>query len=322
MAFRRDPRGAYGMAGTRKNLLIAGSHRSGSTYLGSVLRRSGKYWYLHEPCNRRFGMAKVRHSFPYAAIDDPTEYNPVIDELVRGIPTYKSFNISTARRERLKPYMSNIRGQLRHAAYGVFLKHLWPMLVKDPIASFAADYVWKKFDFDVIVLIRHPAAFYQSIRRRNWSFDFRNFLQQDRLMARHLSDYREMMTRDLSKVEEISLLWACIYKVLADFHAEADGAWIWLRHEDLCLDPMGEISAIMDRLDIPMSRRVEAYIRRTTGGESADARGDRLHDLVRNSEDVAYSWRGKVGRDELRRIRDITMPVAGRYYAEAEWAIE
>ncbi len=55
-------------------------------------------------------------------------------------------------------------------------------LVKDPIALFSAEWLAATFDMRVLVMIRHPAAFAASIRRRGWRHRFADFLEQPLLM--------------------------------------------------------------------------------------------------------------------------------------------
>lgn len=57
-------------------------------------------------------------------------------------------------------------------------------LLHDPLALFSAEWLARRFDFDVVVLIRHPAAFVASVKSLHWEHPFDHFLKQAPLDAR------------------------------------------------------------------------------------------------------------------------------------------
>ena len=68
---------------------------------------------------------------------------------------------------------------------------------------------------EVIVLVRHPAAFAGSLKRRQSAFLFEDFLEQERLWAMKLAPFsepiKEMTRKQHSVVEQAALLWSCLY---------------------------------------------------------------------------------------------------------------
>src|SRR4029079_14970877 len=54
-------------------------------------------------------------------------------------------------------------------------------LMKDPIALLSAEWLAATFDMDVVVLIRHPAAFAASLKRLGWKHSFATFIQEGRV---------------------------------------------------------------------------------------------------------------------------------------------
>lgn len=89
---------------------------------------------------------------------------------------------------------------LRRRTRKIFLKNQPPywfpplrrgrLIVKDPIAALSSDWLGRNFDLEVVVLVRHPAAFAASLKRLNWRHPFEHFLKQEMLMERHLDSYR------------------------------------------------------------------------------------------------------------------------------------
>ena len=103
----------------------------------------------------------------------------------------------------------------------------------------------------VVVLLRHPVAFASSLRRLYWRFDFRNWLDQPLLMRDWLGPFeaeiREQAERPADVIEQAGLLWNVICSV-ADQFREQHQDWIFLRHEDLSMDPMGGFQELFERL--------------------------------------------------------------------------
>ena len=84
-------------------------------------------------------------------------------------------------------------------------------LVKAPIALFSAEWLAARFDMDVLILIRHPAAFVSSLKIKNWNFPFDHFLQQPKLIRNHLAIYEEEIqeyaTQKFEVINQAILLW-------------------------------------------------------------------------------------------------------------------
>lgn len=49
------------------------------------------------------------------------------------------------------------------------------LLIKDPLAYFSSKWFAKSYDMDVLILIRHPAAFAASLKQQGWYFPFSHF---------------------------------------------------------------------------------------------------------------------------------------------------
>ena len=85
-----------------------------------------------------------------------------------------------------------------------------------PLACMASEWIHRTFNMDVIVLIRHPAAFVLSLKRLNFRVDFNEFLKQKELMDDYLNKYTNLFKNrvEFSIIEEGAILWNCIYSVL------------------------------------------------------------------------------------------------------------
>jgi len=110
-----------------------------------------------------------KHAFQYVYEENSENYDSIFD----GILHYKYPLIRN---------ITNIRGS-RDAAtlihdHLLFLLHRIRNdrpLIKDPIAIFSTEWLCKKFNMKVLVMIRHPAAFCSSLKIKNWAFNFNHF---------------------------------------------------------------------------------------------------------------------------------------------------
>lgn len=71
---------------------------------------------------------------------------------------------------------------------------------------------------NVLVQVRHPAAFCSSLKVKDWEFDFNNFLRQPLLIENYLYPFRdeiqEFAERKRNIIEQGILLWNCIHHTI------------------------------------------------------------------------------------------------------------
>jgi hypothetical protein len=195
------------------------------------------------------------------------------------------------------------------------------LLIKDPLSAFLSDYLAKKNNFKVLVLVRHPCAFYVSLKRLGWRFNFKGFLEQDELIENHLKDYVYLMEKKhKSFAEEAGLLWACIYKVLEDF-IKNNPDWLFIKHEDICMEPLKIFRKIFDWAGLEFSNKIENKIRFFTKGKSVEAENNKTHQLERDSKGVASYWKRVISDDEVDVIKNLTFRVSARYYEDNSWLL-
>ncbi|MEK7072455.1 MAG: sulfotransferase [Patescibacteria group bacterium] len=282
-----------------KPILVTGSHRSGSTWVGQMLSLAQGVKYVSEPFNPGYGLKIFKSWFIYINDKNEVKYFQPIKNLLKFKGNYR-FNLPAWR------YWSN---------------NLWPFnkrpLIKDPIACFSAQWLADNFDMDVIVLFRHPVAFYTSLKRLNWHFDFSNFLDQGDLMADHLNPFFDLiMKENKSYAEEAAILWLCIYYVLDKYIAK-NSNWIVKRHEDISLNPINEFKDIYNQLGLNFTNKIKKEIIKYSSGKSSEP--IKVLDLKRDSQSVVRQWLGQTSEEEIATIKNITGALANKYYPESEW---
>lgn len=300
-------------------ILVTGTHRSGTTWIGKMLAADAATAYISEPLNKlhRPGVfrAKVNHWYQYVCEENEGEYLTAFNDLlefdyhlwdeIRSIRSRRDF--LRMGRDFLIFYNGLMRGQR--------------VLMKDPFAVFSTDWFGKRLNCKVVVAVRHPAAFVSSLKRLNWPFDFQDLLDQPLLMRDFLEPYRAQM--EAAKTEDVigqsALLWNLIYRsVHTTLHQNPD--FIAVRHEDLSRDPVGGYRQLYQSLALDFTPRVEKIVLNSSSSENpAEPSRKNIHSVKVDSRANIEVWKKRLTDDEIKRIRTITEEVSYLFYPDVEW---
>jgi hypothetical protein len=225
------------------------------------------------------------------------------------------------RRERRPRHVFRVLQEAIGAAKG--RRHGARPLLKDPIAFFSAEWLATAFRSEVLVLVRHPAAFAGSLKRLGWDFDFRNLTSQPRLMEGPLADcaseVREAADADLDIIGAAIVLWRVVNSVALRYRAKHP-AWAVRRYEDLAMDPIGAFRQLYGELGLAWSPAVETGVRRHSGERNVTnvAGGDK-GGVKRDSRAAMWTWADRLTPEEIVRIRSGTDDIAAAFYSDQDW---
>lgn len=229
------------------------------------------------------------------------------------------------------PFWSNLR-RLRGGRDGARLLRqqvrslLWRAqgrraLLKDPIALYSAEWVVSHFEADVVVMIRHPAAFCSSLKVKNWSFDFWHFASQPELMARYSAGMQSRIQAAASSppnlLNQAILLWNCTHLTIADYQARHP-EWHFVLHENCSRDPLQIFQQLYSGLGLAFNSRARRVIEASSGEDnpSDQVRG---REFLRNSRLNVDNWRRRLTLAEVATIRRETAEVSDRWYGDESW---
>jgi hypothetical protein len=299
-------------------ILLTGSHRSGSTWVGQMIASHPSIGYVEEPFNAHMRPeCPVRHMWHHVTEEDAD----VFRNYVQGVLDFQTW--AGKRPGDLTPPR-----RLAEAAFHALLAR-WRRLrgarplLKDPIAFFSAEWLAATFGMQVIVLVRHPAAFVSSIKRLGWNVNFANFLSQPRLLNGYLGPFADEVRRLNATTEDViprgTLMWRIIHQVALDYRARHPD-WIFVRHEDLSLRPLDEFRALFGRLGLEFTphvrRTIEAH---SSAANASEAPAGTVHQLHRDSRANVWNWSHRLRPEEVAHIREGTEAVARALYPEPEW---
>jgi hypothetical protein len=300
-------------------ILVTGTHRSGTTWVGKMLAAAVATAYISEPLNvlHRPGVfhAKVEHWYQYICEANEGDYLPAFHELLEfDYHLWDEIRSLRSRRDLLRMgrdffifYRGLMRGQRA--------------LLKDPFAVFSTPWFAKRLGCKVVIVVRHPAAFVGSLRRLRWPFDFQNLLEQPLLMRDHLEPYREEMLSIKAEdvVGQAALLWKLIYRTVQETR-ELHTEFLVVRHEDLSLDPIPGYRALYATLDLAFTPRVEKIILNSSSSENpSELSRKKVHDIKIDSRANIDNWKKRLSAEEIKQVRQITEEISTFYYSDAEW---
>jgi hypothetical protein len=194
-------------------------------------------------------------------------------------------------------------------------------LLKDPIALFSSEWIADTFDVRVLVLIRHPAAFTNSLLSKRLRHPFEDFLAQPLMMrdlfAHRADEIARFAETEQSPLDQSILLWNLIHEQIARFR-ETRADWLFRRHEDLSRDAVPCFRDLYECFELTWTDRVERIVREHSGEgnpeETADPTSHR-----RDSSKAITAWKRRLDPEQIARIREGTEPVCREFYDDDDW---
>jgi len=284
-----------------------------------MLAAGGNMAYISEPLNvlHRPGVfgAEVKQWYTYIHDANEDEYLSAFRELldfnyhlgleIRSLRSWKDFlRMGRDFRTFLLGRMSGHR-----------------VLLKDPFAVFSTSWFAKRLGCQVVITVRHPAAFASSLKRLGWPFDFKDILGQQALMNEHLE--RDRIEMESIRADDIvgqaGVLWRIIYR-FCDMSRKLNPEFILVRHEDLSLDPVSGYGALYNSLGIPFDEKSRNIILNSSSSENpVELSRKNTHSVQLDSRANLDHWKKRLTPDEITRIREMTEDVSHLYYSDEDW---
>jgi len=300
-------------------ILVTGAHRSGTTWVGKMLAASPQVAYISEPLNvlHRPGVLRVpvKYWYTYICHDNEGVFLPALNETL-GFRYHAWSEIKSLRSR---------KDMLRMGRdLGIFLKgntfKLRPLL-KDPFAVFSAPWFAGRLNCQVVITVRHPAAFASSLKRLEWPFELEHLLEQPLLMRDWLEPFRDEM-ENLARDDLIgaaALLWRMVYHTVEEYR-KGHPEFQVVRHEDLSLNPIQGFRSLYSALGLEYNSKVQGAIRDSSSSENpAELSKSKVHAVKLDSRSNLENWKRRLAPEEIDRIRQMTEEVACLYYPDISW---
>jgi hypothetical protein len=299
-------------------ILVTGAHRSGTTWVGKMLALAPGVAYIHEPFSPRTapGLSPARFDryFTVVTVENEARYRPGLEQTV-GF------------RYGLGPQLRSLRGPRDLARTGRDFARVQRArlagkrpLVKDPIALLSAEWLAESFNMDVVVLIRHPAAFAASLKRLGWKHSFATFIQDGRVpevVRPYEAEIREQAQRPGEILAQAALLWRLLYSAV-DGYRKRHPNWAFVRHEDASAEPVGTFARLYEQLGLDFTPAAREAIARASAPDNP-AELARPHAVELDSAASLGRWRQDLTAEEVEALRERTRDVWPRFYSDEDW---
>lgn len=314
-----------------QNILVTGVPRSGTTLIGRIIAFSNDVNYIWEPFNLKYRCG-IPDYYPYSGKETNDEKRLFYDNLIKD----------TIRLKNLKPVItvnpgdSIIKRIVKKMGINrtTFWWYRWPQikklaynppvsLFKDPIGIFLCGHLVSKYNFKIIVAVRHPAAVTSSRKNLEWHFDFNWWKNQKDLYDAHFKKIETiLMNYDMDIITETAFHWLTCYSYVQKLKDIWPDRIMMVRHEDVCENPVGELEKVFKWLGLRYDNKIITKIKEITTGDKLEKSTMTLATLEkRDAKNLIYKWKPEISQDQLDRIREITKSVSSAYYSENEWLV-
>ncbi|MEO1134305.1 MAG: sulfotransferase, partial [Cyanobacteria bacterium J06639_1] len=309
-------------SGACRPILVTGTNRSGTTWLGKMLDLAAEVLYVHEPFNPQ------AIPFTYHLVRPPFKghFHYVTDSDREATTRYLKHRLGLFypwwQDVKVRPDIKRgIGATLRWQAYWKIHRSPCRPLIKDPLALMSVEWLLELLDPNVIISVRHPAAYVSSIKRLNWDVGPKLFLPQPELCETYLQPFMDDLhalaaspERDI--VGEAIVAWRIFHHVI-HLYQKAHPEFIVVRTEDLSRDPAGGYRNLFDRLALPFTNdirdRILAYSSANNPKEAGRGRADQI---ARDSRATISVWKQRLSPTEIDRIQRETEDIAPLFYGD------
>lgn len=259
----------------RNTIFLAGTGRSGTTWISDVINYDNAYRFIMEPFSARH--VPISHSFarrPY----------------IRPADTSQRY---------LGPANTILAGTFRNAWTDYYNRRLLSdkRLIKEIRAHCFLHWLHCRFpSIPKVLLLRHPCAVAHSWMNVSWTDDLDAFLGQPELMADFLEPFRDRLEKTSDPFDRIILHW-CVenWIPLQQFRR---GEIHLAFYEEFCSRPESALKGLFEHLDRPIGDGVFAKLR------TPSSQVRKCSAILINAS-TTDSWRQFVSRTQLRRALEI-----------------
>jgi hypothetical protein len=253
-----------------KTIILAGSGRSGTTWLGDIIAADWRFRIIFEPFD------------------------------ARKVPEAKAAGIS------LRPYCSPQESclDLYHFTQRVLAGKVrnpwvdqqgrrpwaWRLLLKTIRTTLLLGWMDEQFHPPIVYLIRHPGAVVASRRRLGWETHLDVLLAQPNLMRDYLGPVKQIIEAARTEVQKQAVMW-CVENMVP-LNQLAHYPWLFCTYEHLYQEPEKEAGRLLRDLGLketPARRRAIHKLSHVTQEQSA----------LKTGKDVLTAWQQEFSAQEV-----------------------
>ena len=258
----------------RKSIVVAGTARSGTTWLGDLIASQIPSRILFEPFNPE--LVSDYRRFHYFQYMRPGTENPEFYAFAQKVFTGEIRNRWINRQN------ERIFSQIR--------------LVKEIRANLALKWLHDHFpEVLVVFLIRHPCAVVSSRMELGWAtdLDIMPLLSQPELIEDHLLPYMDLIYRAKSMEEKHTIIW-CVSNLVPLKQFDPGEVKI-VYYENLCTQPEKELPALFEFIGQTYTKPVIDII-------NQPSQTTKVTSAIVTGTDKIEGWKKKLSRSQIDSI--------------------
>lgn len=271
----------------KNTILLAGTGRSGTTWISNILNFDNEYRYIFEPFSNTY--TKECHGFAYK------QYLRENDN--------REYFIRTARMV--------FSGKIGNKWIDKFNKRLFckKKLVKDIRVNFLLKWIRKHFpEIRIIFVIRHPIAVAYSRMKLGWDTHLEEILDQDELIEDFISDKIAKIKDCNSEFEKHIYLWCLENYVPLKTLVKSD-AYV-VSYEKFCLQPEQESQRLLHWVGKVQNYRLQVAI-------STPSKVSSKFSAVNTGDDLVSKWQKEISIEgRIKAVKILSLFEMDKYYNE------
>jgi hypothetical protein len=274
---------------TKKPVILAGSGRSGTTWLGNILAANPNVRILFEPFDhRRVPAASLLPLRAYARLGEPKrEWEPLMQQVLTGAISNEWVNRQSS------PWQRWFSSRL---------------LIKTIRAHLMLGWISQQYGTPIVYVTRHPCAVVHSRLKLGWETHLDVFLSQPCLITDYLAPYLEIIKEAETVVARHAVMW-CVENIVP-LHQLDRFDWIFCTYEKLYTAPEVEAERILSQLNMQQTIFTRWAIRRV----SMVARPD---SAIISDDNPLLDWQRHLSPENITTVLDIVAAFGiGLYSAE------
>ena len=293
----------------KKLIIVSGTHRSGTSWIGKTLCSSRENYYINEPfnpSNKINNAGYIKNEYWSLSSDEDALIFPSIEKIINGrYPYIKNLRNSSTIKDYIKTnyyYLHLLKNKLSIRKTNYIIKDPFLLFLLDEIDRFFS----KVFETHINITFRDPISFVSSCKKKNWDFDFNNLLKQKKIHQKftdlQIGKMSELNESKYSLVHRLTLLWEICNEQIVKI-ASKKNVHI-CNHREFALDPIVKFKRLFRLNNVKYCETVENFIIETCFSNKASHGIKLSQDIKRNSIEVLNEGKKNLTNDEIDYIRN------------------
>lgn len=259
-----------------KAIILAGTGRSGTTWLGEILMNLLNYRLMFEPFNpRKVNLFKdMPNKFYIPPNEDNEEYFGKFEQILTGSVGNRWINQDN----RVFKPKGRIIKTIRASLFIKWIRNNFPAV-------------------PIVYIIRHPCAVVLSRYRKGWAGkDLEIIMKQDKLFEDFLNPYLDVINNASTIYQKITCIW-CIENYVA-LNSMKESDWVLTTYEDMVINPEIEVNKILKYCKIDMKADEDSI-------KSTSSLTVKKDSAIIEKEDPLKIWKKNLSQSEIEQILEI-----------------